>query len=461
MRSRVHRRVHMDYIGVKRFDDDGQLIGEFRIVGLFTSTAYTRSTRSIPYLRRKVDTLMRRSGFDPDSHSGKALAAVLENYLARRAVPDRRGHALSASCSRSCISTSARACACWRGATASTASCRSWCSCRATATTPRRASRSATIWPAPTRAASRRSIRSSPKARWCACISSSRASAARRRTRIARRSSSAVEQLVRTWTDGLAEALTLVHEPIKAQQLIAPLPRRVSGRLPRGLCAAGRGRRHPADREPVADPPARRRLLQPARGRSRLRGPEGVEPREADPAVRARAGAGEHGLPGRRRAHLPDRAGRCRRGRGVAARHDAGARRRRGVRSRSAEGAARGLLHGGDARPRRERRLQRAGADRGRCSGATSRWCARSRASCARSASPIRRTTCGRRCGAMPASRRRSCSCSTCASIRGSRSTKDERARAAGRADRRDRDRARRPSKASTRTASCAISSTP
>jgi glutamate dehydrogenase len=80
VRSRVHLRVHMDYIGVKRFDNDGQLIGEFRIVGLFTSTAYTRSTRSIPYLRRKVDSLMRRSGFDPDSHSGKAFAAVLENY---------------------------------------------------------------------------------------------------------------------------------------------------------------------------------------------------------------------------------------------------------------------------------------------------------------------------------------------------------------------------------------------
>jgi glutamate dehydrogenase len=80
VRSRVHRRVHMDYIGVKRFDDDGRLIGELRIVGLFTSTAYTRSTRSIPYLRRKADALMRRSGFDPDSHSGKAFAAVLESY---------------------------------------------------------------------------------------------------------------------------------------------------------------------------------------------------------------------------------------------------------------------------------------------------------------------------------------------------------------------------------------------
>jgi glutamate dehydrogenase len=80
VRSRVHRRVYMDYVGVKRFDRRGKLVGEFRIVGLFTSTAYTRSTRSIPYLRRKVDAVVRRAGFDPDGHSGKALVNVLENY---------------------------------------------------------------------------------------------------------------------------------------------------------------------------------------------------------------------------------------------------------------------------------------------------------------------------------------------------------------------------------------------
>src|SRR5690606_23737255 len=49
MRSRVHRRVYMDYVGVKRFDRSGKPMGEFRIVGLLTSSAYTRSTRSIPY----------------------------------------------------------------------------------------------------------------------------------------------------------------------------------------------------------------------------------------------------------------------------------------------------------------------------------------------------------------------------------------------------------------------------
>jgi glutamate dehydrogenase len=80
VRSHVHRRVHLDYVGVKRFDVDGRLIGERRFCGLFTSTAYTRSTRAIPYLRRKVDNIIRRAGFDPSSHSGKALVNVLETY---------------------------------------------------------------------------------------------------------------------------------------------------------------------------------------------------------------------------------------------------------------------------------------------------------------------------------------------------------------------------------------------
>jgi glutamate dehydrogenase len=79
VRSRVHRRVYLDYIGVKHYQI-GRLAGEIRFCGLFTSTAYTRSTRGIPYLRRKVDNVIHRVGFDPNSHSGKALVNVLENY---------------------------------------------------------------------------------------------------------------------------------------------------------------------------------------------------------------------------------------------------------------------------------------------------------------------------------------------------------------------------------------------
>jgi glutamate dehydrogenase len=79
-RSRVHRLVHLDYIGVKRFDSAGTLIGEYRFCGLLTSTAYTQSVRSIPYVRWKADSIIRRAGFKPASHSGKALVNVLETY---------------------------------------------------------------------------------------------------------------------------------------------------------------------------------------------------------------------------------------------------------------------------------------------------------------------------------------------------------------------------------------------
>ena len=78
--ARVHRRAYLDYIGIKHFDTDGNLIGEQRFVGLFTSTAYTRSAHGIPYLRRKLAAVERRAGFAANSHSGKALANVLEHY---------------------------------------------------------------------------------------------------------------------------------------------------------------------------------------------------------------------------------------------------------------------------------------------------------------------------------------------------------------------------------------------
>ncbi|MBJ3777570.1 NAD-glutamate dehydrogenase [Acuticoccus mangrovi] len=79
VRSRIHRRVHLDYIGVKRFEN-GVLAGELRIVGLFTSTAYTQSVMDIPLLRRKVGNVIRRLGFDPESHSGNALVNIMETY---------------------------------------------------------------------------------------------------------------------------------------------------------------------------------------------------------------------------------------------------------------------------------------------------------------------------------------------------------------------------------------------
>ncbi len=42
-RSTVHRSAYLDYIGFKIFDADGNVVGERRFLGLFSSAAYLTS----------------------------------------------------------------------------------------------------------------------------------------------------------------------------------------------------------------------------------------------------------------------------------------------------------------------------------------------------------------------------------------------------------------------------------
>lgn len=79
-RSMVHRPVWLDYIGVKLFNESGTLTGELRIVGLFTSTAYTSSVTRIPFLKDKAEEVIKRLGYNPKDHSGKGAINVLESY---------------------------------------------------------------------------------------------------------------------------------------------------------------------------------------------------------------------------------------------------------------------------------------------------------------------------------------------------------------------------------------------
>ncbi len=79
-RSTVHRSVHMDYIGVKRFDKNGKATREQRFLGLFTSAAYNLNPRDIPYLRRRVDKVVRSFNLPPHSHGAKALMHILESF---------------------------------------------------------------------------------------------------------------------------------------------------------------------------------------------------------------------------------------------------------------------------------------------------------------------------------------------------------------------------------------------
>ncbi len=80
IQARVHRRTHMDYIGVKLYGDKGELSGELRILGLFTSMSLATPHTEVPLVRRKISEVMRRSKLEPGSHAGKALMAALENY---------------------------------------------------------------------------------------------------------------------------------------------------------------------------------------------------------------------------------------------------------------------------------------------------------------------------------------------------------------------------------------------
>ncbi len=78
--STVHRAEYLDYAGVKTFDSRGKVTGEHRFLGLWTATAYHRSPRDIPVLRRKVDRVIQYFGLDPHGHDGKAVLNVLETY---------------------------------------------------------------------------------------------------------------------------------------------------------------------------------------------------------------------------------------------------------------------------------------------------------------------------------------------------------------------------------------------
>lgn len=74
----VHRNVYSDYIGIKRFNAAGEVIGERRVIGLYTSAAYNTNPKHIPFLRHKVSQVMKSSELNPRSHAGKVLLNILE-----------------------------------------------------------------------------------------------------------------------------------------------------------------------------------------------------------------------------------------------------------------------------------------------------------------------------------------------------------------------------------------------
>jgi glutamate dehydrogenase len=78
-RATVHRPAYLDYVGIKRYAPSGEVIGERRFLGLYTTTAYKSSPREIPLLRDKVERVLDRAAFPPDSHDAKGLIDIIES----------------------------------------------------------------------------------------------------------------------------------------------------------------------------------------------------------------------------------------------------------------------------------------------------------------------------------------------------------------------------------------------
>ena len=295
--ARVHRRVYLDYVGIKRFDAAGNLVGEQRIVGLFTSTAYTRTAHSIPYLRRKIAGVEQRAGFDANSHSGKALTNVLEHYprdelfqidddslfrfalailqlderprvrvLARRDRFDRFVSVL-VYVPRDRYDSDIRV---RIGDYLSRAFI----------------GRVSAFYPF---------FPEGPLVRVHFIIGRSGGAAPAIDSATLEREVADNRALVDRWIERRARPGQSARQDAR---VVRPLPRCVFRRLPGSLCADGGGRRYPRGRSVERRAAARGGFPSPAGGRAARGRPQSLEPGPPAAAVGTRSGAGKHGLPG-------------------------------------------------------------------------------------------------------------------------------------------------------------------
>ncbi|MFD9703766.1 NAD-glutamate dehydrogenase [Lentzea sp. NPDC059081] len=78
--SSVHRSVYPFYVGVKTFDGEGNVSGEHRFLGIFSTTALHEDVLDIPVIERRVREVIHRAGFPLQSYSGQRMLEVIQNY---------------------------------------------------------------------------------------------------------------------------------------------------------------------------------------------------------------------------------------------------------------------------------------------------------------------------------------------------------------------------------------------
>jgi glutamate dehydrogenase len=79
-RSLVHRRERMDYVGVRRISRDGEIVGESRLLGLFTSKAFAERASETPLLNRKLRQTLEAEDLIEGSHDYKAAVTLFDSF---------------------------------------------------------------------------------------------------------------------------------------------------------------------------------------------------------------------------------------------------------------------------------------------------------------------------------------------------------------------------------------------
>jgi glutamate dehydrogenase len=78
--STVHRRARMDYIGVRKVAPDGRIVGEARLLGLFTSKAYMEPASKTPLLHRKLAQILEAEDLFEGTHDYKAVVSIFDSF---------------------------------------------------------------------------------------------------------------------------------------------------------------------------------------------------------------------------------------------------------------------------------------------------------------------------------------------------------------------------------------------
>ncbi|MGD9528847.1 MAG: hypothetical protein AB7V44_18850, partial [Pseudonocardia sp.] len=79
-RATVQRGIHLDYVGVKRFDENGLAVGERRFLGLYPRSVAKAALDEIPIVRRKIRAVLDRTADPRQSYEAQVLVDILDNY---------------------------------------------------------------------------------------------------------------------------------------------------------------------------------------------------------------------------------------------------------------------------------------------------------------------------------------------------------------------------------------------